>query len=137
MIRIRDAKLTDEAAELVIERKRQLEKENGHCPMHRGIVVNILLKELAEIRKIKPVSVYYGYMTIEQLSKISLNEKFIISCSNMTFWNGVAGETGMNSSLNNRANELNAIVSETRVVSTEFLNGFQFEFIPKPPETNE
>lgn len=52
-INIRDAKLTGEAAELVLKRKHDLEKEDGHCPMNRGKVVNILLKEYAQKLKNK------------------------------------------------------------------------------------
>lgn len=51
ILRIRDAVLTDEAAELVFKRKYEMEKTGKRCPMQRGVVVNILLKEYAEILK--------------------------------------------------------------------------------------
>ena len=50
-IKVRDAILTEGAMELVINKKRELEDKNGHCPMQRGTVVNVLLKEYHALLK--------------------------------------------------------------------------------------
>lgn len=50
-LKVRDAFLTEGAMELVVNKKRELESENGHCPMNRGTVVNILLKEYHALLK--------------------------------------------------------------------------------------
>lgn len=52
ILNIRDAKITEKGACLVIDKKAELEKKS--LPRNRGEVVNILLNEMAELKESHP-----------------------------------------------------------------------------------